>query len=191
MALRHAVLAALIDESASGYQLTKIFDLSVANYWYASPQQLYAELTRLEEGGLISGHAVVQEKRPTKRVFTITDSGREALRHFIDVASKPTFIRDDLLVKVHAAEVGDLSALIEDLTERASHAEAKANHFEGLLALLRGAQTEDDFLADSPRIGPYLTGLRGISFERENAAWCRRTADVLASRLQSTIAAGS
>lgn len=187
MALRHAVLAALVDNNASGYELTKIFDMSVANYWYASPQQLYAELARLEEGGFIAGHEVAQDRRPNKRVFAITDSGREALRDFIAIASKPLFMRDDLLVKVHAAEAGDLQALVHDLTERAAHAEAKADRFEGLLELLRGDQTEAEFLVDATRVGPYLTGWRGISFERENAAWCRRAADVLTARIRAGV----
>ncbi|GAA3082491.1 hypothetical protein GCM10020000_80610 [Streptomyces olivoverticillatus] len=54
MALRHAVLAALLDGDLSGYQLAKEFDLGVANFWHAQPQQLYAELTRLEKNGLIA-----------------------------------------------------------------------------------------------------------------------------------------
>ncbi|MFD0475577.1 hypothetical protein ACFQ0B_50665 [Nonomuraea thailandensis] len=37
MALRHAVLAALLDGEYSGYQLTKIFDVGVSNFWYAAP----------------------------------------------------------------------------------------------------------------------------------------------------------
>jgi DNA-binding PadR family transcriptional regulator len=40
MALRHAVLAALLEGEVSGYQLAKRFDVSVANFWSASPQQL-------------------------------------------------------------------------------------------------------------------------------------------------------
>ena len=48
MSLRHAILAALLDGGASGYQLAKNFDVSVASYWFATPQQLYAELGRLE-----------------------------------------------------------------------------------------------------------------------------------------------
>ena len=47
MALRDAVLAALLDSEASGYDLAKSFDGSVANYWMATPQQLYRELERL------------------------------------------------------------------------------------------------------------------------------------------------
>src|SRR5689334_22788333 len=65
MALRHAVLAALLDGELSGYQLAKAFDVGVANFWYAQPQQLYAELTRLEKEGLVAGREVLQESRPS------------------------------------------------------------------------------------------------------------------------------
>ena len=33
MALRHALLAALLEGEASGYQLAKRFDVAVANFW--------------------------------------------------------------------------------------------------------------------------------------------------------------
>ena len=82
MALRHAMLAALLDGEASGYELAKRFDASVANFWHALPQQLYSELRRLEEQRLVSGRAVRQRGRPDKRVFTITPAGVEALRDF-------------------------------------------------------------------------------------------------------------
>ncbi|GAA1482203.1 PadR family transcriptional regulator [Gordonia sinesedis] len=182
MSLRHAVLAALLDGEASGYALTKNFDVSVASYWYATPQQLYAELGKLEAAGLIDGREVVQERRPNKRVFTITVEGRKVLRDFVDASSKPTFIRDDLLVRVYACDAGDADALIGDLVERAERASAKADFIEGLLGKLRGERSEAEFLATGDRVGPYLTGLRGIGFERENAAWCRRVAQVLAAR---------
>ncbi|MGW0038526.1 PadR family transcriptional regulator [Gordonia sp. NPDC003376] len=183
MALRHAILAELLDDAgASGYRLTKTFDVAVASYWYATPQQLYAELTRLEAEGLISGREVVQERRPTKRVYTLTDAGRNVLEGFVETTSRPTFMRDDLLVKVRACDIGEVPALIDDLRARSQQALAKAEFIEGLLAKLRGDMSEDRFLAESPHIGPYLTGLRGIAYERENAAWCRRAADVLTAR---------
>ncbi|MFD0540489.1 PadR family transcriptional regulator [Actinomadura luteofluorescens] len=74
MALRHAVLAALLDGEYSGYQLAKIFDLSVSNFWHAVPQQLYSELSRLETEGLISGRQIIQHDRPNKRVYTVTQA---------------------------------------------------------------------------------------------------------------------
>lgn len=187
MSLRHAILAELLDDGASGYQLAKNFDVAVASFWYATPQQLYAELARLEAEGLISGREVIQQGRPNKRVFTLTEAGSQALREFVSAASKPTFVRDEILVKVRACDIGGSGELIKTLHVRRAHALAKAELIEGLLTKLRGDISEDRFLAESPRVGPYLTGLRGIAFERENAAWCRRAADVLTARLEATV----
>ncbi|MGW0732085.1 PadR family transcriptional regulator [Streptomyces sp. NPDC002851] len=182
MALRHAVLAALLDEELSGYQLAKAFDVGVANFWYAQPQQLYAELTRLEQDGLVEGREVVQDNRPNKRMFRVTDAGITELDRFAAAAAKPSFIRDDLTVKVQAADHVDTEALIGQLTERAGFAEAKVELFGKLLRSMRGERTEDEFLRDGERIGPYLTCLRGLDFERGNRDWCTRTIAVLRAR---------
>ncbi|GAU71070.1 putative PadR family transcriptional regulator [Streptomyces sp. NBRC 110611] len=182
MALRHAVLAALLDEELSGYQLAKAFDLGVANFWYAQPQQLYAELARLEEAGLIRGREVVQDTRPNKRLFQVTDAGLAELEQFTAATAKPCFIRDDLLVKVQAADRVDTETLITQLIERAAFAHAKAELFGKLLHTMRGARTEEEFLRHGERIGPYLTCLRGLAFEESNRDWCERTVTVLRER---------
>ncbi|MEW2581128.1 PadR family transcriptional regulator [Streptomyces syringium] len=182
MALRHAVLAALLDGEHSGYQLAKAFDVGVANFWHALPQQLYAELTKLEKEGLVTGREVVQETRPTKRLFRVTDAGSAELERFAAAASKPSFIRDDLLVKVRAADRVGTPAVIAQLEERAAVAAAKAELFGELLRQMRGEAEEAEFLLHGERIGPYLTCLRGLAFERENRDWCLRVAGVLRER---------
>lgn len=182
MALRHAVLAALLDGELSGYQLAKAFDVGVANFWYAQPQQLYSELARLEKEGLVSGREVVQETRPNKRLFHVTDAGLAELESFTAASAKPAVIRDDLLVKVQAADRVDTDTLITRLTERAHIAHAKIDLFHSLLRRLRGNLTEDEFLRHGDRVGPYLTCLRGVAFEQENRDWCARTIAVLEAR---------
>ncbi|MFI8209490.1 PadR family transcriptional regulator [Streptomyces werraensis] len=182
MALRHAVLAALLDGELSGYQLAKAFDVGVANFWYAQPQQLYAELTRLEQQGLVAGREVVQESRPNKRLFHVTDAGLAELEAFTAASAKPAFVRDDLMVKVQAADSVDTATLIDQLTERAEIAGARIELFEALLRRLRGDRDEEDFLRRGDRIGPYLTCLRGVAFEQENRDWCLRTVAVLEER---------
>jgi DNA-binding PadR family transcriptional regulator len=185
MALRHAVLAALLDGEHSGYQLAKVFDTAVANFWHAVPQQLYAELTKLEEAGLIAGRQVIQHDRPNKRVYTVTEAGTAELTRFAAAVSKPSFIRDDLLVKVQAVDHIDPAPVIAELEERAVQAAAKAEIFEQLLLFLREDVDEETFLREGHRIGPYLTCLRGLRFEHEHQDWCRSTAELLRSRLDS------
>ncbi|MEU9316719.1 PadR family transcriptional regulator [Streptomyces sp. NPDC048295] len=182
MALRHAALAALLEGELSGYQLAKAFDLGVANFWHAQPQQLYAELKRLEEDGLVEGREIVQESRPNKRLFRVTDAGLAELESFTAAVAKPSFIRDDLLVKVQAADHVDTRALIARLTERAAAARARIDLFGNLLRTMRGDRTEEEFLLHGDRVGPYLTCTRGLAFEEGNRDWCERAAGVLRER---------
>jgi DNA-binding PadR family transcriptional regulator len=185
MALRHAVLAALLDGEHSGYQLAKIFDTAVSNFWHAVPQQLYTELTKLEQAGLIAGRLVIQHDRPNKRVYTVTDTGTAELERFAAAASKPSVIRDDLLVKVQTVDHVDPAPVIAQLDERGAQAVAKIAIFDQLLELLRGEFDEDTFLREGHRIGPYLVCRRGLRFEHETHDWCRQTAELLRSRLAS------
>src|ERR1700747_3624009 len=118
MALRHAVRAALLEGEASGYQLSKRFDVSVANFWSATPQQLYRELDRLEAEHLLRGRVVEQRRRTNKRVFSLTAAGRRELYGFTAQPAKPAAMRDDLLVKLHAVDAGDAAAVKEALEAR-------------------------------------------------------------------------
>ncbi|MER7499810.1 PadR family transcriptional regulator [Nonomuraea pusilla] len=183
MALRHAVLAALLDGEYSGYQLTKIFDIGVSNFWYAAPQQLYAELTKLEADGLVTGREVVQRGRPNKRLFKVTDAGLRELAAFAVTPAKPLLIRDDLAVKVHAVDLLDPAPVIEQLHDRAREAAAKLEVFEQLLLRLRGDLDEETFLRQGEHVGPYLSCLAGCRLERETRDWCLETARTLGERV--------
>jgi len=183
MSLRDAVLAALLDGESSGYDLAKSFDASVANFWMATPQQLYRELDRLAEQGLIQARVVHQERRPNKRMFSLTEAGHEAIQQFTSRAPKPAVIRDELAVKVLAADAGDGSAVRDFVAERLQWATAKLERYERFRARLLDGRTEDDYLAQTERVGPYLTLLRGISFEQENIRWAERVLTIINRRL--------
>lgn len=186
MALRHAVLGALLDGEYSGYQLAKIFDVGVSNFWYAAPQQLYAELVKLESEGLVAGREVVQQGRPNKRVFRVTEAGIDELATFAAAPPKPLLLRDDLAVRVHAVDVLDPAPVIAQLHERAEEAAAKLALFEQMLVRLRGDMDEESFLRMGERVGPYLTCLGGCRLARETRDWCLQTARTLRERAAHT-----
>jgi PadR family transcriptional regulator, regulatory protein AphA len=68
----------------SGYDLVKIFDLSMAHYWHTHSTQIYPTLDRMEEFGLIKRRNVVQQNRPNKRVYTITPAGERVLVEWLE-----------------------------------------------------------------------------------------------------------
>jgi DNA-binding PadR family transcriptional regulator len=185
MALRHAVLAALLEGEASGYQLAKRFDVSVANFWSATPQQLYRELDRLEAEGLVRARLVRQKRRPDKRVFTLTDAGLAELHRFTGIPAKPAAMRDELLVKLQAIDVGDSDAVPKALMARLDRAHAKLALYDRLLAEMLDGRDEEAFERDAERIGPYLTLMGGRMYEQTNIRWCTAALEVLSRRLRS------
>ncbi|MGV9558916.1 PadR family transcriptional regulator [Streptomyces sp. NPDC003401] len=177
MSLKYAVLAALLEGEASGYELSKVFDVSLANFWPATPQQLYRELERLAGDGLVAARVVRQERRPDKRMFTLTEAGREDLRAFAAAPPRrPTAVRDELLIKVQAMDgVGvDPATTCAQIEERAGWARAKLDRYLRVRERLLAGRTEEEFLREADRIGPYLTLMAGIAFEEENLRWCER-----------------
>jgi DNA-binding PadR family transcriptional regulator len=184
MALRHAVLASLLDGEASGYELAKRMAISVGNFWHALPPQLYAELRRLEDDGLVAGRAVPQERRPNKRLFSVTDAGRSELWEFSRDEPRPTSIKDDLLVQIQAADVGDMEAVADAIDERRKAAEIRLAVFEGLVREILRGRDEETYLRTARRIGPYLNLRRGRDFERENLEWYSWAAQALRERAE-------
>ncbi|KUN41554.1 PadR family transcriptional regulator [Streptomyces longwoodensis] len=184
MSLKYAVLAALLEGEASGYELSKLFDVSLANFWPATPQQLYRELERLAGDGLIEARVVQQERRPNKRMFTLTEAGRADLRAFSAAAPRrPTAIRDELLIKIQASDGVDPGTVRELLEERMSWARGKLGRYERVRERLLAGRSEEEYLREADRVGPYLTLLAGIGFEEENLRWCERALSVLGRRV--------
>jgi DNA-binding PadR family transcriptional regulator len=179
MALGHAVLAALLEGEASGYELSKRFDVTVANFWSTTPQQLYRELDRLSAAGLVDAHVVEQQRRPNKRVFTITDAGRDELFAFTGRPARPPAIRDEMLVKLQALEAGDLRGVMSALAERQQQTAAKLELYDGLYHRLLGDRSEAEYLRDGEQIGPYLTLMRGRMFEQQNLRWLTTAQEIL------------
>ncbi|MCT9929840.1 PadR family transcriptional regulator [Planotetraspora sp. A-T 1434] len=182
MALRNAIMATLLEGEASGYDLAKEFDTSVANFWMATPQQLYRELEKMEADGLIQARVIQQERRPNKRLFSLTDAGRRALHDFTAEPPRPGAIREELMVQVQAVDAGDAEAVRAAIIERKEWAQAKVARYERLRTRLLDGRSEEEFLAHAERVGPYLTLLRGLSFEQENVRWAERALTVLERR---------
>jgi DNA-binding PadR family transcriptional regulator len=168
MALIHAILSALSERACSGYDLAKQFDGSVGFFWKATHQQIYRELTRLEEKGLVSAEIIWQEGRPDKKLYRVTERGRKFLADWIAQPSSMSPVKDELLVKLFAGHLVEKGIIIAEL-ERHRH-----QHLERLSAY---RQIEQKYFADPQALDldekfRYLTLRNGIGYEQEWLAWC-------------------
>ncbi len=81
--LKYALLGFLKYESKTGYDLKQTMDKSTGHFWHAKQSQIYTTLKKLEEGGLLISHPEPQERRPDRRVYKITGSGKKALQEWL------------------------------------------------------------------------------------------------------------
>jgi DNA-binding PadR family transcriptional regulator len=72
--IRLALLAALVDGPAHGYELIQRLEERTQGRWKPSPGSVYPTLTMLEEQGFARS-----EQRDDKRIYTITEAGQTEL----------------------------------------------------------------------------------------------------------------
>jgi len=83
MSLQYAILGLLGYRQMTGYDLKKMFDESINNFWAASLSQIYRELGTLENKGYLTSAIEKQSEKPDKRIYSITEVGRDAFREWI------------------------------------------------------------------------------------------------------------
>lgn len=83
MPLRHGLLGLLNYGSMTGYELHKIFQEQLYFFWQAQPSQIYRELNAMEKEGLLSSSVEIQKDRPNKKIYAITESGKQELKQWL------------------------------------------------------------------------------------------------------------
>src|SRR5215471_2318782 len=118
--LGYALLNLLAREPLSGYDLAQRMKRPLGFFWQAQHSQIYPELAGLEEQGCILHQVVMQEDRPPKKVYTITEAGRTKLRGWVTQPPVPPPERSELLLKTYAIWLAD-PALAVDLFRKQEH----------------------------------------------------------------------
>jgi PadR family transcriptional regulator, regulatory protein AphA len=162
----HVILGMLGLRPMCGYEIKALVDKSTRFFWAASYGQIYTELRRLAEAGLIAGEPDADSSR--RRIeFRLTDAGRNELERWLAAPAQVQEMRDESLLKVFFSGAGGDGATRAAL-------EAKAAHHRSLAAELRaiqGSKTEAELG------GGMGTTLRfGIAFNDFVAEWCEREA---------------
>ena len=103
-AVTWAVLGLVASKPRSGYDIKRIVDKTIRHFWAASYGQIYPELKRLEEAGWITGDDVPNGGR-ARRVFSITDAGRDALNGWFGGIETRIELRDESLLRLFFADL--------------------------------------------------------------------------------------
>ncbi|WP_416139522.1 PadR family transcriptional regulator [Halomonas sp. HK25] len=116
MSLRAVLLITLQREPGTGYDILQRFKAGLAHVWQASHQQLYRELDRMRGDGLLTCETVPQAERPDRKVYHLTEAGRQALDAGLAEPLAASPVRQPLFAKFFAWERWPEQARHEELT---------------------------------------------------------------------------
>jgi DNA-binding PadR family transcriptional regulator len=177
MSLAHAILVSLVCEPKSGYDLAKQFDGTVGFFWQATHQQIYRELTKLDQQNWIVAEAIAQEGRPDKKIFSVNDLGLSQLKTWLLQSSDVATVKDEFLLKIYAGHLLPEEEIAQKIQE---HRLLHQQQLEIYQAIERNFFSSPQDCELESRFA-YLTLLRGINFEEGWIKWCDESIEILKS----------
>src|SRR5690348_1840187 len=165
--LGYALLSLLACETLSGYDITHHMRERIGNFWHARHSQIYPELARLQEEGLITHVIVEQQDRPDKKMYTITGRGMEQLRQWATQEMDTPAIRDELVLKAYAIWIADKQKAIALFRTHEQRHMAQLANYQDIERWLMAQWEADGKRIDSHWFASYATLRRGLGYERE------------------------
>jgi PadR family transcriptional regulator AphA len=156
----------------TGYDIKTFVDKTTRYFWAASYGQIYPELRRLEEQGLVQGR---QEPSGggARTVYELTEAGTAALERWLESDAGPSYeLRDEGMLKLFFSD--SLPERRIDIVRGMRAREERA------LAHLRSIEPH----ASQGPAGSYLTLQMGIELTERAIQWCEATERQLAAETE-------
>ncbi len=123
LSLKYAILGFIEQMPVSGYDLKKMFSTSVSSYWPATHSQIYRTLEQLLQNGFVEQEIITQIDKPNKKVYRLTNKGKDDLINWINIKAELPDLRHKLLIKLSYSKLisnNELIILLEDYKNKIS-----------------------------------------------------------------------
>ncbi|BCN30058.1 PadR family transcriptional regulator [Anaeromicropila herbilytica] len=100
--LRYIILGLLDKKELTGYDITKIFEQEIGEFWKAKHSQIYPELKKLEEDQFISYKMETVGSKLEKKCYTIREEGKRELEEWISEPTRELLAnKDEFILKLY------------------------------------------------------------------------------------------
>jgi PadR family transcriptional regulator AphA len=173
--LGYAIISALGRKPCSGYELAQYLDA----IWPAKHSQIYPMLTKLEQKELLTHEPVEQIGRPAKKIFSITEKGKETLQKWLTDSPADPINRDEFLIKVYSIWIAEEENSMKLVKERISNLEETLTDLSKKIAEIEQNKELDTM---SKNFGRYILFNRKFRLAKEEKSWCQWVLDLLKNK---------
>jgi DNA-binding PadR family transcriptional regulator len=164
--IRYVILGLLSHDPLTGYDIKKRIEGSISYFYDASFGQIYPELASMEEQALISKKIEMNEKKPSRKIYSITESGVSELQKWLTLPIEEEKVRYDILLKIFFGSRISVEENVRNIGEfRLRNAEKllTLDHFEKNLRTVLGENVDHIYY--------YLTVRFGQQVMRAHVEW--------------------
>lgn len=133
MDVKTVCLGMLTDGEASGYDLKKQFQSSFAHFFAAGYGSIYPALSSLAKDGFVECREELQEGKPDRKVYRITEKGLERLREELSKPNPSHKVRSEFLATMcfsHLMTNEQLQTVLNNRIKEIDRYLAMFNEFE-------------------------------------------------------------
>jgi DNA-binding PadR family transcriptional regulator len=159
------ILGMLAARPRSGYEIKQLVDRSARFFWAASYGQIYPELKKLEEAGLIAGDDASRGGRQ-RTTFKLTAKGRRAAREWIARPPEVLEMRDEGLLELFFSGSIEPSRAAEIARERAAISRKKAAELRAIWDVV-----DQTGQPEGPDAEPDVASLSVLRYGIESSEW--------------------
>lgn len=178
MSLRYSILGMLSKWDATGYDLKKEFDDVMSVFWHSHLSQIYTELNKIEIKEWVKSDVIAQVGKPDKKVYSITEKGKEELIKWLVKSPEKPQIKDPFLMQTFFKDNIPIDEVIHHLKIYKRHREERLDTIKCLM--------QDRWIdikkrnVMKPRIVLSFAVLkRGLESEVNYIRWCDETVHLL------------
>ncbi|GGA13168.1 PadR family transcriptional regulator [Paenibacillus marchantiophytorum] len=117
------ILGMLMKRSLSGYEIKQLFESLFSYFYNSSYGTIYPMLHRLEKEELITKENVLQEGKPNKNVYTITDKGKSQFTDYLLSPVESDSVKSDFLMRLYFGQHVGYEKVLSWLTKEQVHAQ--------------------------------------------------------------------
>jgi PadR family transcriptional regulator AphA len=163
--IRHFILGLLAQQPMSGYDIKRF--LKSLSWLIDAPSlgSLYPSLHALLKDGLVTMEVVAGKDRPSRKIYSITGAGEEALRAWLNQPSEPNASLKKFVMRLALADQLSQVGLLAHLQQRRAHVAAQKATLEQAIE----AESENVDLGERLMLG------YGLNLAAAELAWLDST----------------
>ena len=126
MSVRHAILGLLHYQDMHGYRIKRHLEQHFGYMWSINYGQIYPNLKKMEEEGLVTKTEVARTGTPSRKLYSITEAGKEAFAGWLASDAQGTsLLRDPFLLRFVFFGFGSKERALDQVDEQIRSYEAQ------------------------------------------------------------------